>query len=51
MLPATPVELWLVLAVTFGNAVQTINGGIVNRVVDVARLVAAVIPLHSVIEL
>jgi hypothetical protein len=40
-----------VLAVTFGNAVKTTSGEMVSRVVDVARLVAAVIPLHWVIEL
>jgi hypothetical protein len=40
-----------VLAVTFGNAVKTTSGEMVSRVVDVARSVAAVIPLQFVIEL
>ena len=51
MLPATPVEFWFVVAVTFGSAVKTASGEIVRRVVDVARLVAAVIPLQFVMEL
>jgi hypothetical protein len=37
--------------VTFGNAVKTTSGEMVSRVVDVARLVAAVIPLQFVMEL